>query len=395
MSWYNSNWPYRRKITISGQTGAGTDYQVKLLVGESVDATGENFDLGGHSEKFPSGSNYSGDLRFTLDDHETLLDFWVEEVSGTAPNRLATVWVEVSDSLESNLDVYIYYGNSEAKNSSNGDNTFLFFDDFSGDLSKWTIDDQNTDCIVIDGGCLRHNPDASQTKNSYYDTRCYASDITNLTDFALHYKVYLAGAGARKIHQFGWRTDGLTFNQGYCWRVQNSASDGGFFEFATGAWSNIGGNEGPVSENTWYNIEASVVGSDMEVFYSGISEDTVSDSTTSNGALTSHVHGVTLTGSDYVLVDDVFVRKLITTEPFYNSIEVEEAYAPEVGWTTYGTFIGSTNSWTLKSGQYGVSKGFITNSSNPTSWTIGYIQKSANIYHRVGSVTSWRWVAGA
>ena len=138
-----NGWQYRKKITITGATGAGTDYVVLLKVGESSGSTDYDFHLEGLSENFPSNKNDGGDLRFTASDETTLLDFWVEKVEGTAPNRVAYVWVKVSESLDNNVDIYCYFGNSGASNYSNGDNTFLFFDDFNdGVLSttKWTID---------------------------------------------------------------------------------------------------------------------------------------------------------------------------------------------------------------------------------------------------------------
>ena len=66
--------------------------------------------------------------------------YWIESVSGATPNQTATVWVKVTDSLDSNVSIYAYYGNASAtyNNSTGGNNTFIFFDDFSGDLSKWT-----------------------------------------------------------------------------------------------------------------------------------------------------------------------------------------------------------------------------------------------------------------
>lgn len=88
---------------------------------------------------FPSGKNNSGDLRFTDDDGITLLDFWVEKVGGTSPNRVAWCWVEVSANLNTNQDIYCYFGNPNATNISNGDNTFLLFDDFDTyNTSKWS-----------------------------------------------------------------------------------------------------------------------------------------------------------------------------------------------------------------------------------------------------------------
>ena len=78
-----------------------------------------------------------GDIRFTDDDGSTLLDYWMES---KVDSNYAIFWVEVADNLESSAQtIYVYYGKADATTTSNGTNTFSFFDDFSGDLSKWTV----------------------------------------------------------------------------------------------------------------------------------------------------------------------------------------------------------------------------------------------------------------
>jgi hypothetical protein len=136
-----TGWQYRKQINLTGSSGAGTNYPILLKIGESSGASGYNFHIEGKSANFPSSKNQGGDLRFTASDGTTLLDFWVEKVTGTSPNRVAYVWVEVSADLGSNQSIYCYYRNSSASNYSNGDNTFLLFDDFDGSTlnsSKWT-----------------------------------------------------------------------------------------------------------------------------------------------------------------------------------------------------------------------------------------------------------------
>ena len=78
-----------------------------------------------------------GDIRFTDDDGSTLLDYWME---CKVDSNYAVFWVEVADSLESSAQtIYVYYGKADATTTSNGANMFSFFDDFSGDLRKWTV----------------------------------------------------------------------------------------------------------------------------------------------------------------------------------------------------------------------------------------------------------------
>jgi hypothetical protein len=137
-------WSYRKAFQITEQAGQNlTDYQKLIKIGESSGATGCDFHLEGLSSIFPSGKNQGGDLRITDSDKTTLLNFWVEQVTGTSPNRIAYVWVKIpSLSANQTKTLYCYFGNPAATNASNGDNTFILFDDFEGttvDTNKWNV----------------------------------------------------------------------------------------------------------------------------------------------------------------------------------------------------------------------------------------------------------------
>jgi len=133
---YLTGWSYRKSITVSRASGAVTDYQMKILVGESSGATGENVDCNSHCLQ-----NFN-DLRFTTSDGTTLLKYWIESITGTTPNQLATVWVKFDSIGTGATTFYMYYGNAGASAYSSGDDTFLLFDHFddgSLNTSKWDI----------------------------------------------------------------------------------------------------------------------------------------------------------------------------------------------------------------------------------------------------------------
>jgi hypothetical protein len=135
MGWL-SGWKYRKSITLSRVSGSVTNYQMKLLVGESAGATGEDVDC---DAKVLSSFD---DLRFTTSDGTTLLDYWIESITGSTPNQLATVWIEFNSIGTGATSFYMYFGKSDASAYSNGVNTFPFFDDFSAgsiDTAKWNI----------------------------------------------------------------------------------------------------------------------------------------------------------------------------------------------------------------------------------------------------------------
>ena len=128
MGWLSS-WSYRKTVTITGQSGAGTDYQVNLSIGN---AAGGDFNLESHCTSFPN------DIQVTDNDQTTPLDYWVEDLTVDP----ISMWVEVADDLGSNVDICVYYGKSGESSASDGRNTFIVWDDFDGGSEQWTeVDD--------------------------------------------------------------------------------------------------------------------------------------------------------------------------------------------------------------------------------------------------------------
>lgn len=163
------------------------NYQMKLLVGESSGATGEEVDC---NEKCLSTFN---DLRFTSWDGETLLDYWIESISGTTPNQLATVWIEIpllDDAADTTI--YMYYGKTGASAVSSGANTFRFFDDFPGDAldtAKW--DNINTATVSV----------ASSIVSVTSSNNTWRSIQTDL-DFARPARLRCLGTIPQKYHNY-------------------------------------------------------------------------------------------------------------------------------------------------------------------------------------------------
>ena len=318
-SWWNPNWQYRKQLSISGKNGG---YQMKIIIGNT---SGGNVTCNSHAR-----SNF-GDIRFvSYSDNSTALSFWLRNYTAGIQ---ATFWVNNS---RNDTSIWLYYGNSIVSTTSSGDNTFYFFDDFSNGLSKWVMDSWNSDSIYINQSqgnsapALRHNPDNSIPANrTYQDTRIRTA--YKILNGIIEYDVYLAGT-PRIIHQFGWRANGLSWTNGYCWRLQNSAADGGFFEFSAPAtWTQIGTAFPVVSAGVWYHVKINVSGSAYSAKITpsapaGDSARSVTDSTkTTADYLVSQVHGVSMNSGNFVLVDNVFVRKYWVTPPTWSSFGSEEA----------------------------------------------------------------------
>ncbi|MCD6583645.1 MAG: DUF2341 domain-containing protein [Candidatus Omnitrophica bacterium] len=137
MGWL-SGWGYRKSHKIVGSTaGTVSDYQIRIKVhyGSGTDS-GEDVYLNGKCQ-----SDF-GDIRFTDSDGVTELPYWMEE---KVDGDYAIFWVKVP-SIPANPNtatIYIYYGKPNATTTSNGDDTFIFFDDFESmdiDTNKWIVE---------------------------------------------------------------------------------------------------------------------------------------------------------------------------------------------------------------------------------------------------------------
>jgi len=125
-----SDWTYRKSHIINPASGAGQNYQKSIIVhyGAGVD-NDENVYLDSKCL-----TNF-GDIRFTDSTGVALLDYWIEK---KVDSDYAIFWVEVLDDLSIyDRKIHIYYNKAGATSIANGDNTFIFFDDFEVDLSKW------------------------------------------------------------------------------------------------------------------------------------------------------------------------------------------------------------------------------------------------------------------
>ena len=99
------------------------------------------------------------DLRFTWYDEtagqEVNIDYWLDKY---VDSEYALVWVEVPSIRVLGQEVlYMYYGDPDATSGSNGEETFVFFDDFSTDTTAdykvWYNPKERLVGIQM-GGCL-------------------------------------------------------------------------------------------------------------------------------------------------------------------------------------------------------------------------------------------------
>lgn len=199
----------------ASQDGALEDYQVRFIVHNTTgtDTDGDIY-LNGGSQHWPY------DFRFTNADNGKL-SYWIE------PNftgERAAVWVKVDHIAASgSTRLNVYYGNSSDQGESNGDATFILFDDFddnSINSSKWAdvssgnadVNEQNHELELMSGSGSSSRP-FLRTLNNYsssyvvdVDARYTGSNgILITTDWdGLLYGTYMGPKNAYTNMFIGW-----------------------------------------------------------------------------------------------------------------------------------------------------------------------------------------------
>jgi len=139
----------------------------------------------GENHKTRSKTDFS-DIRFTASDALTTLRYWIEEYF---TSDYANIWLKITDDISTvGADIYVYYGKDSATDQSDGDNTFIFFDDFIGsvlDTDKWYS--RGDDPQIDDGLVLTSTYPESQWKSVCYGNGIFVAvtDATYAPNFVM------------------------------------------------------------------------------------------------------------------------------------------------------------------------------------------------------------------
>lgn len=320
----------RQKITITGQTGAGTNYVVRMKVGESAGAASYDFHVNGGCRSFPTGKNASGDLRFTTLDGISC-PFWVESVTGSAPNRLAVVHVNVPYDLGTNQDIYCYYYKENSTSYSDPITTFILADDFEDgmfDYRKWTW--VRTPAVWDEGQSVTGMLSAV-FQGDLINTTVTAPPFRSVSalssgDYEIVSK--MAFPSARNFDHIAimfYDTDANWFCVG---RVYNSAQQALTKNTVAAATTQT---TAAFSSTNFY-LKLTKIGTTYTGYYSndGLTWTQIGTGTNANianlyvaGFAAEGTDGATLKGS----IDFIRVKKLQATEPAYASVTTEEVLA--------------------------------------------------------------------
>lgn len=308
-------WTYRKAVTLSRASGAVTNYQMKLLVGESSGASGEDVDCNGHVQ-----ADFD-DLRFTKSDKTTLLDYWIESITGTTPNQLATVWIEFDSIGTEATTFYMYYGKADAAAVSNGGATFIVFDDFergnNGDPvgGNWT---------VISGSVV------ISTDHAFSGTRCL-KQVGGATH--PYVKIPVAASDNISIRVRIWKEANADWywgnGDGTHLAYVNYEQDEDILYYNGGSWIDTGVNITPdqwelVEYNNfvWAAPTVDIWHNNVRIVNDGAINYHFSSADVNNQVRLQTYYAAS--GED-MYVEDFIVRNFRVTEPAWGSWEEEEA----------------------------------------------------------------------
>ena len=152
-------------------------------------------------------------------------------------------WVKASSLSTSNIN-YLYYGKGDTSTTSNGDNTFVFFDDFNNgivDSGKWTASGtwtENGGTIVSPSGGLNYLRSASEV-------------LSGLSNFVVEGKT-------KALHSYGYgmrlglKTGATPAANGTQYEPIVAYTFGAYSPLMVINGSNVGNGGKTASTNTWY-----------------------------------------------------------------------------------------------------------------------------------------------
>ncbi len=258
-----------------------------------------------------------GDVRFTDEDGDTELDYWMEElVSGD----YAVFWVEVASIPVSGTTIYIYYGDAAGTTTSDGDATFIFHDDFAGvtiDVAKWTEVDPDAVITQNDALLFASHPVGTWNTALYNDanlTRPFSIEtkmITNSPSTTMGFGAKDNSAGIALADWEYWLEQATDGKHDIDYAGVSKATDQG--SYAAGV-------------DYWYRVAVPTTGAR---FYQ--SDDGVNYGDPYTAELTGAVDNLRVgfsSGNKNFQVAWVGVRKYAFPEPQWDAILVEEEEIP-------------------------------------------------------------------
>jgi len=294
LAWWNDNWQYRVKTTITEQTGGSlTDFQVAMTLDTATLIT---------AGKMKSDC---ADIRVYDSTNTQPQSFWVENCN----NANTRIWLKQSFSASEVKVFYTYYGNPQAINVQvEGDNIFKFFDDFSGgiDSTVWTTSGTVTESDGVVTVNRSGSTSSIYTNSAFSFSEPFIVEVKYQHPTRYRNRVYLT------------TSSGGSSPTGY---------DYGIFDSSI-YWNGFTGTN--LSVNTWYTVQW--IETNGNHTWKILNLDRTEVISRSHGSDIANAKFLSFSGtesdsSDFLL-DYVFVREYASTEPTPSNGSEEHSPGP-------------------------------------------------------------------
>jgi len=259
------------------------------------------------------------DIRFYDSDNSTPLNYWIESGCNTANTK---IWVKIPLISSGNRTIHVHYDDPDAIAASDGDSTFLFFDDFNvGNFNGWT--NNFPGFSVIDGvltsqsGVVDRNDISRDDLNIASDNWAMEARVNRISDMPALW------LGLGKEKQGSWWTNAQGYSFGLAYDIQKHYDGGNdaVGDLATYSDDNSG----------WMVASLTKNGSELKGFEDGAEIMSTNDSEYSQPFHTLDIYGYS--NNDQVQkIDWIFIRKHAATEPTVNVVSDDIAYPSSAIW---------------------------------------------------------------
>ncbi len=373
-NWWNPNWEYRQELNISLDSGTSPqDYQTNLILNTSN--VGANF----------SFTNTCNDLRFVNLTNNQLIDYWIESCSSA--NNNASIWIKVPVNLTtSGYLLYMYYGNNAVSNLSNGENVFDFFDDFEGNLSKWT-EHKNSAGITQSGGYVEIGGGSTSAPYGHGVLGSNAS-YNEFLDGILEGDIFFA---TDSIAEIGTRGN-FSSNSGYKSRIDARAGQGLSHlkpPYTDGSWGFLASCTTSVTSpalGVWTPFKLTVNGTYLTMESEGITKTCTDSEYTTAGEISLQNHY-----GSYARYDNIRVRKYISSTVNSN-LGIEEK-VPEITVDSVAQVYDSSFGQDGNAGPISISfdaqSGIVGNFTHSTGTNPNRVYVNSSGLHQVSYSCAW------
>ncbi len=270
----------------------------------------------------PECKNDFSDISFTDSDGITPLSYWIESfVSGIS----AVVWVKIPNIPISpgTSTIYIYYNNPSAVTTSNGGNTFIYFNDFSSSINFDQFPygvSSNIGTTPEDWTLFNNTLKHLQSVNSTHDAAIKNITLTNCS-IRMKWNLDVLQDTEEIGINFRWASQANRNLLRYLYSPSSSRIVYVLTEELSGVENNRGTSNFTPIVSTWYEMEIMVVGSLIICYHNGIPIISAIDTTLVSGYF--GVHGASsINALNYA--NDYIVRNYILPEPSVTSFGVKE-----------------------------------------------------------------------